>query len=105
MYCRQVRSRNWKQGLCGTHVPHSPCFQFLDRTWRQYIELLGIHVELRMDRSGFYPRGGGVIHAELTPAGSVRGFHLEQPAPVTSALVLSAVASLPEHIAKRQARR
>src|SRR5262249_1323444 len=39
----------------GTHVNVSPCFHFLDTTWRAYMELLGINVGMRMVRPGFYP--------------------------------------------------
>src|SRR5438105_3224405 len=34
----------------GTHVPHSPCFQFLDCSWRAYMALLGIDATLTMER-------------------------------------------------------
>src|SRR5262245_55743460 len=47
----------------GTHVTTSPTFHFLDITWRAYLALMGLHVRLRMDRPGFYPRGGGVVRA------------------------------------------
>ena len=89
----------------GTHVPHSPCFHFLDRSWRPYMALLGIDVTLTMDRAGFYPRGGGIIRAAIRPAGLLRGFNPPEQPPATGLRVLSAVAGLPEHISKRQARR
>jgi len=89
----------------GTHVSHSPCFHFLDRTWRAYLQLLGLKVSLRMDRPGFYPRGGGLIQAVIHPCGLPRGFSADSTKPATAATILSAVAGLPEHIAHRQARR
>lgn len=88
----------------GTHVPHSPCFHFLDRSWRHTMALLGLPVALRMDRAGFYPRGGGVIHAEIQPAVPCP-FHVDEATRVSHVRVLSGVASLPEHIRERQARR
>jgi RNA 3'-terminal phosphate cyclase (ATP) len=89
----------------GTHVTHSPSFHFLDTTWRGYLELLGLHVNLKMLRPGFYPRGGGVLEVHVQPCPAVRGLTLAKVEPVRRATVLSAVASLPEDIAKRQARR
>jgi RNA 3'-phosphate cyclase len=89
----------------GTHVSHSPCFHFLDCTWRRYIEQLGLRVSLRMDRPGFYPRGGGLIQADIRPSGLPCGFNLGVVAPPTRATVVSAVAGLPADIARRQARR
>src|SRR5262249_7675300 len=49
----------------GTHVKASPCFHFLDSTWRLYLRHLGINLTLRMHRAGFYPRGGGLIEAQI----------------------------------------
>src|SRR5229473_2571762 len=60
----------------GTHVSTSPCFHFLDTTWRAYMELLGIDVQLRMIRPGFYPRGGGRVDVTVQPAKKLRGLRL-----------------------------
>jgi RNA 3'-terminal phosphate cyclase (ATP) len=89
----------------GTHVPKSPAFHFLDTTWRGYLELLGLRLKLRMPRPGFYPRGGGVLEAHIQPAPRLYGLQLETPPRPRRALVLGAVAGLPEDIANRQARR
>jgi RNA 3'-terminal phosphate cyclase (ATP) len=88
----------------GTHVKASPCFDFLQTTWRAYLELMGIELTLRMERPGFYPRGGGIVRAELTPRAAPSSLSLLERKPVTSATVRSAVAGLPESIAVRQAR-
>ncbi|MCI0681864.1 MAG: hypothetical protein L0Y71_07145 [Gemmataceae bacterium] len=87
----------------GTHVKASPCFHFLDATWRRYMEEIGIHVKLRLHRSGFYPRGGGLVQADIAPCAAVRGLTIERIEPVRSARAFSAVAGLPEHIRERQA--
>ncbi len=88
----------------GTHVTTSPCFHFLDVTWRRYLELLGLKVRVRMVRPGFYPRGGGTIVAHIQPA-KPRGITLTDHGKVSTAHGVSAVAGLPEDIARRQARR
>jgi RNA 3'-terminal phosphate cyclase (ATP) len=88
----------------GTHVDASPCFHFLDITWLAYMRLVGIEVSLEMKRTGFYPRGGGTVIAEIKPCATVRGLHLPERQPVTAASGFSAIASLPEHVAERQAR-
>jgi RNA 3'-phosphate cyclase len=89
----------------GTHVPKSPAFHFLDTTWRGYLELLGLRIKLRMPRPGFYPRGGGVLEAHIQPCPRLYGLQLEQAPQPTRATGFSAVAGLPEDIARRQARR
>ncbi len=88
----------------GTHVKTSPTFHFLDATWRRYLERMGLHVSLRLDRPGFYPRGGGVVRAFLQPCPRLRGLTLGERGPVTITGV-SAVAGLDANIARRQARR
>jgi RNA 3'-terminal phosphate cyclase (ATP) len=88
----------------GTHVNQSPCYHFLETTWRRYLNLLGLQVGLKMERPGFYPRGGGVVTAHLEPCPRLKGLTLRERGPVTVG-GFSAVAGLPEHVAQRQARR
>jgi RNA 3'-terminal phosphate cyclase (ATP) len=89
----------------GTHVSANPCFHFLDTTWRPYMGLLGINVQLGMVRPGFYPRGRGVIVADIIPSSGMRGLVLPQRGLISRATAFGAVASLPESIADRQTRR
>ncbi len=88
----------------GTHVSTSPCFHFLDVTWRAYLRLLGISLSLKMRRPGFYPRGGGLVEAHIQPCAAVRNLTLTDREPVRRLSGFSAVAGLPEEIAVRQAR-
>jgi RNA 3'-terminal phosphate cyclase (ATP) len=88
----------------GTHVSTSPCFHFLDTTWRRYLELLGLRVSLDMRCPGFYPRGGGVVEAHVEPCARLRGLTALERGPLV-VRGFSAVAGLPAHIARRQARR
>lgn len=88
----------------GSHVNASPCFHFLQTTWRAYMGLLGLRVDLHLRRPGFYPRGGGVVEARLESCSQVHGLGLMERGPVKRTRIVSAVASLPESIADRQAR-
>ena len=88
----------------GTHVSTSPCFHFLDATWRRYLAACGLHVTLKMQRPGFYPRGGGVVEAFIQPCADLHGVELRDRGPV-KASGFSAVAGLDAAIARRQARR
>jgi RNA 3'-terminal phosphate cyclase (ATP) len=89
----------------GTHVSSSPCFHFLDTTWRAYMKLIGLQIKLQLRRPGFYPRGGGAIEAHIQPCSRLQSLRLEEAGPVSTATGFSAVAGLPQDIAKRQARR
>lgn len=88
----------------GTHVSTSPCYHFLETTWRRYLELCGLRVSLRLNRPGFYPRGGGVIEAFLQPCAKLHGVRLGARSAVKAG-GFSAVAGLDVSIARRQARR
>jgi RNA 3'-phosphate cyclase len=88
----------------GTHVRTSPSFHFLDTTWRAYLEAMGMKVSLRLDRPGFYPRGGGVVRAFLQSCPRPQGLSLPERGEVRVSGI-SAVAGLDRGIARRQARR
>lgn len=88
----------------GTHTDTSPCYHFLDTTWRRYLQLCGLPVSLRMHRPGFYPRGGGLVEAHVQPTAALEAIQLGRRGPVKVS-GFSAVAGLGPHIAHRQARR
>jgi RNA 3'-terminal phosphate cyclase (ATP) len=89
----------------GTHNPHAPCHHFNAITWGGYLQRLGIRIEQEMVRPGFYPRGGGEIHASIQPCSRIAGLHLTECPELTTAGGFSAAALLPEKIARRQAER
>jgi RNA 3'-terminal phosphate cyclase (ATP) len=57
-----------------------------------------------MVRPGFYPRGGGEVQAVIQGNRKLHGLTLGDRGPVSLSAV-SAIAGLPDHIARRQARR
>lgn len=89
----------------GTHNAHAPCFHFNAITWGGYLKRLGIDIDQEMIRPGFYPRGGGEVRATVHPCARVRGLTLTTGPDLTTAGGFSAVANLPEGIARRQAQR
>lgn len=89
----------------GTHNAHAPCFHFNAVTWGGYLKRLGLDIDQEMVRPGFYPRGGGEVRATIQPCARVRGLTLTTGPELTTAGGFSAVANLPEGIARRQAQR
>jgi RNA 3'-phosphate cyclase len=89
----------------GTHVKASPCFHFLHTSWRAYMAALGISLDLRMHRPGFYPRGGGLIEARLGGSSTPRGLQITSLGHVDEVIIRSAVAGLAESIGRRQGER
>ena len=86
----------------GTHVPWSPCFHYLDRQWRHYLQQLGFKFRLELVRAGFYPPGGGCIEAQVSGAETLRVQDWTQRGQLLGVDVLSAAANLPEHVIERQ---
>lgn len=52
----------------GTHNMLAPPFDFIERTFLPVINRMGPRVFARIVRHGFYPRGGGRIEVDITPA-------------------------------------
>lgn len=52
----------------GTHNMLAPPFDFIERVFLPVINRMGPRVSARIVRHGFYPRGGGRIEVDITPA-------------------------------------
>ena len=86
----------------GTAVRWSPPMAIVQYVVWVGLRKMGFSGELRVLRDGYYPKGGGVVEANINP---IRGF---QPingevADVTGARGLSTCGGLPRHVAERQA--
>lgn len=88
----------------GTHVSHSPSFDYLERVWLPMVRVYGLEVGLSLEAGGFFPQGGGVITAEIAQVGEVdeSDVDLEPVGALRHAEVLSTVGGLPLEIASRQ---
>ena len=56
----------------GTHNPMAPPAQFLQRAYGRALADMGASVDLRLERFGFYPAGGGVVTARVDPCAALR---------------------------------
>ncbi len=88
----------------GTAVRWSPPIPILDNVvWRAY-RRMGFRGEVRVEREGFYPKGGGVVEATIQPIkswGSLTAIGIKK---VNEVRGVSICGRLPEHVAERQAR-
>lgn len=94
----------------GTHVAWSPPFDYLQQVWLPALAKLGIAAELDLRRSGWYPAGGGEIHAAISSLdpemrGRLRPLVLLDRGPLEGVTGRAIVANLPLHIAQRMAAR
>lgn len=87
----------------GTHNPHAPPFEFIERAFLPLVSRMGPIVSVRLERYGFYPPGGGRIAVEIEPArGSLAPFDLNERGAILSERARALVVKLPESIAERE---
>lgn len=88
----------------GTHVPASPPFEYLEGVFLEAAARMGMRAELRLERAGWYPGGGGEIVAAVLPAGAggLRAVELERRGPLRQLAVIAVISNLPSHIAERE---
>lgn len=85
----------------GTHNPMAPPFEFVARRFLPLLSRMGAQVELTLLRPGFYPVGGGAIHATIRP-GALTRLDLEASGSRTIVGATAFVANLPLSIAERE---
>jgi RNA 3'-terminal phosphate cyclase (ATP) len=88
----------------GTHVPHAPCFHYLDLQWLPVLRRVGFNAQISLDQAGFYPKGGGRIMATIRPTGKISPLLALHRGPLQGIQGLSMVANLEMSIAERQKR-
>lgn len=88
----------------GTHVPWSPNFHYLRCTWLRFLQQMGFHCDLRLERAGFYPKGGGQVVFEEEGIDRIVPIQIHDRGQLVGLWGYSAVARLPLSIAERQKR-
>ena len=66
---------------------------------------LGIDIDVKLERVGFYPRGGGMIHARIAQLERIRPFAGMTTAAIATATINVGVAGLPVQVGDRLAQR
>lgn len=89
----------------GTHVAWSPPAHYLSHVFLPALGEMGVQVRMTLTRWGWYPRGGGEVRLEISPARSLSGVQWRQPPAFSRFRALSAASRLPEHVIQRQAAR
>jgi RNA 3'-terminal phosphate cyclase (ATP) len=86
----------------GTHNRGAPPFDFLQRAFMPLLERMGAKVTLDLVSYGFYPRGGGVIRAAVTPVARLQPLQLHERGALAGAFAESYIVGLPLHVAERE---
>ena len=86
----------------GTHNPHAPPFEFLQRAFLPLLMRMGVAIDARLERYGFFPAGGGEIWLRVRPCEGLRALHLPERGALVGSGAEAAVARLPVDIAARE---
>lgn len=97
-----ARENSTVELIGGTHVRFSPSYHYIHHVFFPVLRMLGCDLRIKMDTAGFYPRGGGVVRAEIRPIGELRYLDSQRRGEFELVTGSSVVANLPDHIAVRQ---
>jgi RNA 3'-terminal phosphate cyclase (ATP) len=86
----------------GTHVNWSPVANYIDDVFLPTVSRMGALGMYSLKRAGYYPVGGGEIHAEVRSTDSLRPLNLSERGQISSVYCYSAVSNLTIDIARRQ---
>jgi RNA 3'-terminal phosphate cyclase (ATP) len=86
----------------GTHNPMAPPAQFLQRAWCPLLAEMGAAIDVRLERFGFYPAGGGEVVAAVTPCAQLAPREWMARGERKAAYAESFVAGIPARIAQRE---
>ena len=86
----------------GTHNPMAPCFDFIEQCFAPILRQMGVGVQMKLRKHGFYPAGGGQVEVEITPAITLQPFELTVRGDLTSSSVDCVIAAIPASVANRQ---
>lgn len=88
----------------GTDVKWSPPIDYVNNVFVHTLMTLGPMVELRQERRGHYPKGGGLVVCDVTPVDRIRPLNTIEKGNLRFIGGISHCVRLPRHIAERQAK-
>lgn len=85
----------------GTHVAWSPPYEFVASCWSPMLQRMGFDIKLRLEKAGYYPKGGGEVHIEIKPVPKIGTLYLTHRGSLKRIMGTAAVSNLPDEIAMR----
>jgi RNA 3'-terminal phosphate cyclase (ATP) len=86
----------------GTHNPMAPPVQFLQRAFCRLLAEMGAQVDVRLERFGFYPAGGGEVIASVVPCAQLRPRTWMERGERKAAYAECFTAGIPSRVAQRE---
>lgn len=88
----------------GTHNQCAPPYDFLVKSFLPLIQLMGPVISCRLERTGFVPRGGGIVHFSIQPVKKLKPLLITERGRILQQKAEVLLSHLPEHIAYRELR-
>jgi RNA 3'-terminal phosphate cyclase (ATP) len=86
----------------GTHNPHAPPFEFLERAFLPLLARMGAPVRAALELPGFYPAGGGRLTVEVESAARLAPLEIRERGALRARRAVARVSNLPMSIAQRE---
>ncbi|MEM3712286.1 MAG: RNA 3'-terminal phosphate cyclase [Thermoproteota archaeon] len=85
----------------GTDNPRAPPIDYVKEVLLKNLSRTGYFAELRVERRGFYPRGGGVVRFQSRPVEYLRPFDITDFPSLKSVRIFVYSSKLPRYVAER----
>ncbi len=85
----------------GTHVSHAPTADYVERVYLPTLARHGLAASLQSPRVGFFPKGGGVVQAEIGGGAEFGAVTLTERGELRALTALVLTAGLPPTVAER----
>lgn len=86
----------------GTHNMQAPPLDFLQKAFLPVVNRLGPKIEIRLEKYGFYPAGGGRFIATIEPCERLSPIQVLERGEIERRSAVAIVANLPRSIAQRE---
>jgi RNA 3'-terminal phosphate cyclase (ATP) len=86
----------------GTHNQYAPPFEFLAQAFLPIVNRMGPRIEAKLERSGFYPAGGGRFKIAINPVQKLSRVDIMERGAIVSRKAIAIVAQISRRIAETE---
>ena len=85
----------------GTDVKWAPSWDYFQHVFLRLLQKIGVSVNARLIKRGYYPRGGGEATITINPCKNIQPLKLDKLQEYTEVYGIVNIANLPDHISTR----
>ena len=86
----------------GTHNPLAPSADFIADAYLPALKRIGIDASIELERPGFFPAGGGILHATVNPAATLQRAEFIERGALESIEAVALMSGLSSSIGQRE---